>query len=112
MVVLAGFKADQVTFSGDERNIYESSSGVGRAFCAKCGTPLTWEGGGGDLGPIIEFHISTFDNPDILVPSVHSYYSERIHWFDVADDLPRYERFWKNSPLLCRGPASHGSSSY
>jgi hypothetical protein len=111
VVTLAGFKVDQVMFSGDERTIYESSSGVGRAFCANCGTPLTWEGGSGDLGPIVEFHISTFDNPDVLVASVHSYYAERISWFDVADDLPRYERFWKNSPLLCHGPASNGSPS-
>ncbi len=75
VVTLAGFKADQVTFSGDERKIYESSPGVGRAFCGKCGTPLTWEGDGGDLGPILEFHISTFDNPDVLVPSAHAFYS-------------------------------------
>ncbi len=48
VVTLAGFKADQVRFSGDERKIYESSPGVGRAFCGKCGTPLTWEGDGGE----------------------------------------------------------------
>ena len=48
VVTLAGFKADQVTFSGDKRKIYESSPGVGRAFCGKCGTPLTWEGDGDD----------------------------------------------------------------
>ena len=81
---MAGFKADQVKFSGDERKIYESSPGVGRAFCGNCGTPLTWEGDGGDLGPIVELHISTFDNPDALVPSAHAFYSERITWMDIA----------------------------
>ena len=40
---LAVLKADQVKFSGDERKIYESAPNVGRAFCAKCGTSLTWE---------------------------------------------------------------------
>ncbi len=78
VVTLAGFKADQVAFSGDERKIYESSPGVGRAFCGKCGTPLTWEGDGGDLGPIVEFHISTFDDPDVLVPTAHAFDPERI----------------------------------
>ena len=43
VVTLAGFKADQIAFSGDARKIYESSPGVGRAFCGKCGTPLTWD---------------------------------------------------------------------
>ncbi len=89
VVTLAGFTADQVEFSGEDRKIYESSPGVGRAFCGNCGTPLTWEGDGGEMGPIIEFHISAFDNPDALVPSAHAFHVERISWFDIADSLPR-----------------------
>ena len=106
VVTLAGFKADQVKFSGDARKIYPSSPGVGRAFCGACGTPLTWEGDFGDLGSILEFHISTFDNPEVLVPTAHAFVSERISWFDVADNLPRYEGFSGDSPLLHHGPAS------
>ena len=105
VVTLAGFKVDQVRFSGDQRNLYESSPGVGRAFCGKCGTPLTWEGDGGDLGPIIEIHISTFDDPDALQPTLHSFESERIAWFDVADDLPRYEGFSEKSRMVRHGSA-------
>ncbi len=111
VVTVAGFKTDQVKFSGDERKIYESSPGVGRAFCGNCGTPLTWEGDGGDLGPIVELHISTFDNPDALVPSAHAFYSERITWMDIADNLPRYEGFSEDSPLLRHGPISDGLPS-
>lgn len=110
VVTLAGFKADQVAFSGEERRIYESSPGVGRAFCGNCGTPLTWEGDGGDLGPIVELHISTFDNPDALEPSAHAFYPERIKWMDVADTLPRYEGFTEGSALLQHGPAIEGLS--
>ncbi len=108
VVTLAGFKADQVTFSGDERKIYESSPGVGRAFCGKCGTPLTWEGDGGELGPIVEFHISTFDDPSVLVPTGHLFHPERIPWFDVADNLPRYQGFTDDSPVLRHGPVEGG----
>ena len=106
VVTLAGFKADQVKFSGDARKIYQSSPGVGRGFCGACGTPLTWEGEFGDLGSILEFHISTFDDPDVLVPTAHAFVSERISWFDIADNLPRYEGFSGDSPLLHHGPAS------
>ena len=106
VVTLAGFKSDQIEFHGDKRMIYESSPGVGRAFCGKCGTPLTWEGDGGDLGPIFEIHISTFDHPEQLVPTSHAFEPERIPWFDVADNLPRYEGFSEDSPLLRHGPAS------
>jgi len=108
VVTLAGFKAEQVTFSGQECRFYRSSPGVGRAFCGNCGTPLTWEGDGGDLGAIVELHISTFDNPDTLVPSAHAFYPERIKWMDVADTLPRYEGFTESTPLLQHGPAKSG----
>ncbi len=111
VVTLAGFKASQVTFSGDERKIYESSPGAKRAFCGKCGTPLTWEGDSGELGPIFEFHISTFDNPDVLVPTAHAFEPERIPWLDIADNLPRYEGFAEDSPLLRHGPVSEGLPS-
>ena len=104
VVTLAGFKADQVSFEGNERNFYESSPGVKRAFCGQCGTPLTWEGNDPDLGAICEIHISTFDAPDLLVPTAHAFEPERIPWFDVADDLPRYEGFVDDNPPLRHGP--------
>lgn len=106
VVTLAGYKLGQVRFSGDERRIYASSPGVGRAFCGTCGTPLTWEGDGGEeLGPIVEIHLSTFDDPEALKPTGHAFYSERISWFDTADSLPRFEGFVDMSPLLGHGPA-------
>ena len=105
VVTLAVFKADQVVFSDDEREIYESSPNVGWAFCVTCGTPLTWEAVFGDLGPLCSLHISSFDNPDALTPTAHSFYSERISWFDIADGLPRHEGFITDSPQLHCGPA-------
>ncbi len=108
VVTLAGFMADRVAFSGDERRIYESSPGVGRAFCGKCGTPLTWEGVSGDQGgPIFELHISTFDDPGVLEPTAHAFDPERIPWFDIADTLPRYEGFVDDNPPLRHGPAGN-----
>lgn len=106
VATLAVYTVDQVTFSGDERGLYASSPDVGRGFCAKCGTPLTWETRLGDLGLICAIHVSTFDDPDSLAPSAHSFYGERISWFDVADSLPRYQSFVKDGVLLCHGPAS------
>lgn len=108
VVTLAGYMADQVAFSGEERRIYESSPGVGRAFCGNCGTPLTWEGVNNDAEPIIEFHISTFDDPSTLVPTAHAFYPERIPWFDVADHLPRCRGFSGDGELLRHGPVSEG----
>lgn len=105
MATLAVFQAGQVRFSGDDRKIYESAPGVHRAFCVNCGTSLTWETAFGDEGPLCAVHISAFDNPDALMPTAHSFYPERISWFDVADDLPRYEGFVADGELLRHGPS-------
>jgi hypothetical protein len=105
IVTFAGFKKGQVRFTMGERRIFESSPGVGRAFCGQCGTPLTWEADRGDLGPIVEFHISTFDDPNAFVPESHLHYDERIAWFDVADNLPRYHASEDDNGPFLRGPA-------
>lgn len=107
---LVGFKADQVTFSGAARDIYESSPDVGRAFCSKCGTPLTWEGDGGDIGPIVEIHIGTFDNPHAFGPTSHAFYNERLPWVDKPEQLPRFEGFPGDSRILQHGPTADSSS--
>lgn len=108
MVTLAGYRQEQVRFTGKQRSFYQSSQDAVRAYCSSCGTPLTWEGDGGELGPIVELHLSTFDDPAILVPTAHAFYPERIPWFDIADDLPRYEGFAELSPLLRQGPSGDG----
>ena len=109
LVTLAGYRADQVVFSGEQRQIYQSSPGVGRAFCGKCGTPLTWEGEVPKIdGIVIEIHLSTFDDPNRLVPTSHVFDSERISWFDVADNLPRFSGFDDGTPAVRHGPVSEG----
>ena len=107
VVTYVGFRKDQVAFTKGRRQIYNSSPGVGRAFCGQCGTPLTWEGKSNlpERGEIFEFHISTFDDPNAFVPTNHVFYSERIAWFDVADGLPRYHGFDFSSEVDRRGPA-------
>ena len=87
VVTFAGFKKEQVKFTKGDRRIYDSSPGVGRAFCGHCGTPLTWEGMSNlpGRGMIFEFYISTLDDPDAFIPTSHVWYPDKIAWFDVAD---------------------------
>jgi len=110
VVTFVCFKADQVAFTKGERRIYNSSPGVGRAFCGNCGTPMTWEGESNlpERGKILEFYISTLDDPNAFVPTNHLFYGERIAWFDVADNLRRYHGFDFNSDVDRRGPTQDG----
>ena len=111
IVTLVIFEADKVQFTAGERKIYQSSRGTGRAFCDQCGTPLTIENETG-APRTIEFHIATFDDPDAYVPTLHWYYSRRIAWFDVADNLPRYHGLDDDGEAPYRhGPATEGLPS-
>ena len=87
---LAGFKIDDIKFTKGERSLYASSEGVERGFCGACGTTLTWEGDGEELGMLVEIHLGTLDDPDGLAPKSHIHYRERVSWFDTTDSLPRY----------------------
>ena len=107
VVTFVAFRPDQVHFTGRERSIYKSSPTVERAFCNQCGTPLTWEAYARSFGTrIIEFHISTLDDPDNFVPDRHWFHGERIVWFDVADDLPRYRELDVEDSPYHQGPVT------
>ena len=89
VVAWAGFDSQNVRFTKGERKIFESSPGIVWGFCDQCSSSLTWEGVAFGR-PITEFHISTLDKPEEFVPDRHWYESERLPWFDIADNLPRY----------------------
>lgn len=83
------FTEDQVDWVKGERAQYESSPGVVRSFCRTCGTSLTFEGTHKGRR-LVEFHISTLDNPDLFPPNEHTHHDERISWLHVMDVLPRH----------------------
>jgi len=93
---LAGFHRSQLRFTRGERATYESSPGITRGFCGDCGTTLTWEGNDDELGPLVEIHIGTADEPGNLAPQMHLHHAERVPWFETSDSLPRY-REWEDS---------------
>ena len=87
VATFVGFASDGFrTVKGEPRR-FHSSPGVTRSFCGTCGTPLTYEGE--RWAGEVHVHISALDRPEAFQPQGHSYYSERIAWFDTADDLPR-----------------------
>ena len=89
VIVRVVFAKEKVKFTRGERKVFKSSPGVERAFCATCGTPLTWEGTWGGVTRI-EVYISTLDDPEAFVPDRHAFLDHGISWFHVEHDLPRY----------------------
>jgi len=107
-VTFVGFTADQVTFSGEDRKVYESSPGVERTFCPNCGSPIAWEGNDTDGTRYVEMYLGLFKERDTLLPTYHAFYEERLPWFDIADGLPRHRGSDPDSAPMAHGPAKHG----
>lgn len=78
VVALAGYRRDQMSYTRGAPKVFASSPGVGRAFCGACGTPLTWEGDGGDIGPMVEILVGTLDTPENFAPECHIHDQERL----------------------------------
>lgn len=88
VATFVGVPADAFAMNHGTRSFYESSPGVQRSFCARCGTPLAYEA---DRFPgELHLFLGTLDDPNRFRPQFHVHCAERIPWFEINDDLPRY----------------------
>ena len=82
-------------WTGKPTAIYESSKGVKRHFCKNCGTPIAFEA---DRYPgEIHFYTAGLADSDGFEPTGHVHADERLHWFEVDDDLPRSKAFYQDN---------------
>jgi hypothetical protein len=77
-------------WTGTSPRTYESSPGVRRLFCDRCGSPMAFDA---DRYPQeIHLYAASLDNPEDYRPEGHVHCAERLSWFEVADELPRFAR--------------------
>jgi hypothetical protein len=69
---------------------YQSSRHGHREFCSNCGTQIAYRDSGEAI--TVEVNVGSLDNCDRVKPRYHIWCESRISWFDVADDLPRFEQ--------------------
>ena len=86
MTTFAGFRPDQVTFTGATPNRFSSDDGVTRSFCGKCGSPVCYEST--DQAGSIHLHLGLFDDLEPLKPMDHSFLDEKASWFSADEHLP------------------------
>lgn len=80
-----GYRSERVTWSGDERKLSESSSGVRRGFCGKCGSPLSYQGE--KWAGETHLFIGGFDDPTGLVPTGDVFSHEALAWAPVNNPV-------------------------
>jgi len=84
----AGFRRENFRLLAGEPGRYASSPGVWRSFCARCGSPLTYEG---ERWPDeVHIHLPSLEDPQSLKPKAHVHVAEQLAWVHLADGLPRY----------------------
>ena len=91
LMAWAAFRRGEFALTAGNSTSYESSPGVVRSFCGRCGTSLTLTD---DRFPEeIYVSVASLDNVELLSPEFHIWRSQRISWLETSDVLPRYLRF-------------------
>lgn len=77
-------------WAGTSPQVFESSRGVYRSFCATCGGALTYVA---DRYPgEVHINIGALDHPEAFVPKVHVWTEEALPWLHIGDNAPRHAR--------------------
>lgn len=76
-------------FIGSEPAYFQSSPQVVRGFCAKCGTPMSYDWSG--KPDEIHLYAATLDDSSDFMAQRHDFWNERVAWLHVEDDLPKHE---------------------
>jgi hypothetical protein len=90
-------KAENFALTKGQIKICETSPGIERGFCGKCGTSLTYGAkrpvDGNNWSEDTWFAATTLDNPAIASPQSHVYVSHRQPWIKLDDGLKTFEQF-------------------
>lgn len=87
-----GLKKENFEVTNGQISVCNTSPGVERGFCGRCGTSLTYvaeEGWPGQISVLAP----TLDDPGIASPTAHVYVEHQLPWVKLDDGLPRSEQF-------------------
>jgi hypothetical protein len=82
---------ESFAWTAGEPAVHRSSEKAERFFCPTCGTQLALR----DEPDYLDVTLASLDNPEAVRPSYHIWIASRIGWFEIADDLPRYQESWR-----------------
>ena len=91
---------------GAEPQRFESSPGVERTFCGRCGTSLTYAAE--RRVEWIDVTSASLDAPEAGAPTLEIWTSERLSWSPPNPALPQYERGSAPAPVQAPEPADCG----
>lgn len=75
------------------RSVQDETPDVYRGFCSECGSSLFWDPRGKDY---IAVTAGTLDQPTGLKTAGHVWLSQRGDYYELTDDLPRFQEHWES----------------
>lgn len=75
-------------WTGAAPAVYESSPGVRRLFCGRCGSPMAFEAD--RYSHEIHLYAASLEDPAGYVPDFHVHWAERVPWIALSDDLKKF----------------------
>ncbi len=105
VATFVGVRTDKLSFTSGAPAIYHSTPGVDRSFCPRCGAPIAFASDQAFPGET-HLYIGTLDDPNGRAPTFHVHTGEQLHWFEILDDLSRYEESGQGSKPVGHGPKS------
>jgi hypothetical protein len=85
-----------------EPNWYRSSRHAQRGFCAACGSTVAMREE--VLRDRVQICVGSLDDPHKARIDDHVWTSERVAWFEIKDDLPRFPRSTSAVPSKALDP--------
>lgn len=78
---------DRLEWSGTAPARHESSPGVFRGFCPRCGSPIAYQSA--TRTHEIDLYALTLDDPGGFAAEAHVHWNEHLPWLHLSDGLPR-----------------------
>lgn len=104
VVAWLGVALKNFRWTGDQPKTLESSAGVFRHFCEKCGSPMGFEAKHYPGG--MHVYAASMEQSEVFEPTFHVNYESKLPWLKLNDDLPRFEGTLLNTP---KDPDGYGS---
>jgi hypothetical protein len=89
VATFVSFPLSGFTLTKGQLTDYESSPGVTRSFCAKCGSPMTYRSH--TMPTEIHLFLGSLANPEDFPVQVQVFCGEKLPWLTIDDHIPKFE---------------------
>jgi hypothetical protein len=73
---------------------YESTPGIRRPFCARCGSPVASGEAAGDAAQgLAAVPLGPLDDDPAVRPLAHIFVASKAPWFEITDDVARFDAY-------------------